>query len=124
LTVVIEPNNSCGIVFIIAVSYLTTVAYKYQASDEVIENEIQELLIVVQIRILSFVLRKEIFKTVTLAFCVVMKRDFKEDDFNFDYSQMNSYDHLDICIDELRKTGSYVTRSFVICRSVIVSVGY
>jgi hypothetical protein len=64
----------------------------YQASDEVIENEIQELFIVVQIRILYFVLRKEVFKTVALAFCVVMKWDF---DFNCDFSQMNSYDHLD-----------------------------
>ena len=33
----------------------------HQASDEVIENEIEGLLIVVQIRLLSFVLRKEAF---------------------------------------------------------------
>ena len=74
-----------------------------------------------EIRILSFVLRKEVFMSVSLAFCVDMKWDFKEDDFNYDYSQMNSYDHLD-----LRKAGSYVTRSlrsFAICRSDVVSVG-
>ena len=65
------------------VSYLTAVACEYQANDEVIENEIQELLIVVQIRILYFVLRKEVFKTLTLAFCLVMKWDFKEDYFIF-----------------------------------------
>jgi hypothetical protein len=80
---VIEPNNSYGIVFRIAVPYLATAACEYQASDEIIEYEIQELFIVVQIRILSFVLRKEIFKTDTLACCVVMKWDFREDDFVF-----------------------------------------
>jgi len=95
VNVVIEPNNSYGIVFRTAVSCLTCVAYEYQASDEVIENEIQELLTVVQIRILSFVLRKEVFITVTLAFCVDMKSDLKEGGFNYDYSQMNSYVHLD-----------------------------
>jgi len=76
IIVVKEHNNSYGIVFRIAVSCLTTVAWECQASDEVIENEIQELLIVVQIRILSFVLRNEVFRTVTLAFCMVMKWDF------------------------------------------------
>ena len=53
IIVVIESNNSYGILFRIAVSYLTTVAYVYEASNEVIENEIQELLIVVQIRVLK-----------------------------------------------------------------------
>jgi len=73
VSLVIESNNAYGIVFRIAVSYLTAVAYEYQASDEVIENVIQELLTLVQIRVLSFVLRKEVFMTVTLAFCVDMK---------------------------------------------------
>ena len=91
IILVIEPNNSYGIVFRIAVSYLTTVACEYQVSDGVVENEIQELLVVIQIRILSFVFRKEVFKTVTLAFCVVMKWDY----FNYDYPQMNSCDHLE-----------------------------
>jgi hypothetical protein len=92
---VIEPNNSYGLVFRIAVSFLTAVAYEYEASDEIIENEIRELLAVVQIRILSFLLRKGVFMIVTLAFCVDMKYDLIEDGFSYDSYVYRTVHHLD-----------------------------